>query len=92
MFHALRYQTTFPPLVTLRYPESRSRLTYVPAEDILNVRIQTLGVTEHSFEINVGGQTMNWLLYDVGGAVRASFTPMGGSSADSTFRSTSRLV
>ena len=53
-------------------------MTYVPAEDILNVRIQTLGVTEHSFEINVGGQTMNWLLYDVGGAVRASFAPMGG--------------
>lgn len=42
---------------------------YVPTtEDILNVRIQTLGVSEHSFEISVGGQTMNWLLYDVGGA------------------------
>ncbi|KAF9650559.1 G-protein alpha subunit [Thelephora ganbajun] len=45
---------------------------YIPTtEDILNVRIQTLGVTEHSFEINVGGQTMNWLLYDVGGARHA---------------------
>ena len=45
-------------------------------EDILNVRIQTLGVTEHSFEISVGGQTMNWLLYDVGGAVCTSFAPI----------------
>lgn len=34
------------------------------------MRLQTLGVKEHSFDINMGGINYNWLLYDVGGAVR----------------------
>jgi hypothetical protein len=34
------------------------------------VRLQTLGVTEHTFDIDFGGGRYNWLLYDVGGAVR----------------------
>jgi len=38
-------------------------------DDILHVRLQTLGVTEHSFNINVAGTHYSWLLYDVGGAV-----------------------
>jgi hypothetical protein len=38
-------------------------------DDILHGRLQTLGVTEHSFDINVGGNHYTWLLYDVGGAV-----------------------
>lgn len=46
-------------------------LTY--SDDILNVRIQTLGVTEHSFEINLAGKDVDWTLYDVGGAVGQSF-------------------
>ncbi len=37
--------------------------------DILNVRLQTLGVMEHSFPISMGGVTYNWKIYDVGGAV-----------------------
>ncbi|KAH9892429.1 G-protein alpha subunit [Cubamyces lactineus] len=37
-------------------------------EDILHVRLQTIGVTEHQFDINLGGTHYNWLLYDVGGA------------------------
>ncbi|CAL1705989.1 unnamed protein product [Somion occarium] len=37
-------------------------------DDILHVRLQTLGVTEHSFDIQMGGRQFNWLLYDVGGA------------------------
>jgi len=37
-------------------------------DDILRVRLQTLGVVEHSFNINLGGRAVNWLLYDVGGA------------------------
>lgn len=42
---------------------------YSPStEDILHVRLQTLGVTEHSFDIDIGGIAFNWLLYDVGGA------------------------
>ncbi|KAI0665862.1 G-protein alpha subunit [Trametes maxima] len=42
---------------------------YLPTnEDILHVRLQTIGVTEHAFDINLGGTHYNWLLYDVGGA------------------------
>ena len=43
------------------------------SEDILHVRLQTIGVTEHAFDINLGGVNYNWLLYDVGGAVRIHF-------------------
>jgi hypothetical protein len=38
-------------------------------DDILHVRLQTLGVTEHSFDINFAGTHYSWILYDVGGAV-----------------------
>jgi hypothetical protein len=38
-------------------------------DDILHVRLQTLGVTEHSFDINFGGNHYTWILYDVGGSV-----------------------
>ncbi|KAG5340304.1 hypothetical protein C0989_002197 [Termitomyces sp. Mn162] len=38
-------------------------------DDILNVRLQTLGVMEHTFPINMGGVTYDWKLYDVGGAM-----------------------
>jgi len=42
---------------------------YLPTtDDILHVRLQTLGVTEHSFDINFGGTHYSWILYDVGGA------------------------
>ncbi|EIM81071.1 G-protein alpha subunit [Stereum hirsutum FP-91666 SS1] len=45
---------------------------YMPTtEDILHVRLQTLGVTEHTFDINFGGGHYNWYLYDVGGARHA---------------------
>ncbi|KAI0697286.1 G-protein alpha subunit [Cytidiella melzeri] len=44
-------------------------LAYLPStQDILHVRLQTLGVQEHSFDINISGTHFNWLLYDVGGA------------------------
>ncbi|KAH9839028.1 G-protein alpha subunit [Rhodofomes roseus] len=46
-----------------------ARPDYLPStDDILHVRLQTLGVKEHAFDINMGGVTYNWLLYDVGGA------------------------
>lgn len=48
------------------------RLTF-GIDDILHVRLQTLGVTEHSFDITIGGSQLNWLMYDVGGAVRLFF-------------------
>ena len=38
-------------------------------DDILNVRLPTLGVMEHSFPVSLAGKTYNWKLYDVGGAV-----------------------
>ncbi|KAJ3733423.1 guanine nucleotide binding protein, alpha subunit [Lentinula guzmanii] len=42
---------------------------YLPnVDDVLNVRLQTLGVIEHSFPINLGGTMYDWRLYDVGGA------------------------
>ncbi|KAJ3929398.1 MAG: guanine nucleotide binding protein, alpha subunit [Lentinula lateritia] len=42
---------------------------YLPnLDDVLNVRLQTLGVIEHSFPINLGGTMYDWRLYDVGGA------------------------
>ncbi|KAI0305474.1 G-protein alpha subunit [Multifurca ochricompacta] len=45
---------------------------YLPTtDDILHVRLQTLGVTEHSFDINFGGNHYTWILYDVGGARHA---------------------
>ncbi|KAI0784647.1 G-protein alpha subunit [Abortiporus biennis] len=37
-------------------------------EDILHVRLQTLGVTEHAFDISMGGVQWHWIMYDVGGA------------------------
>ncbi|KAH9923100.1 guanine nucleotide binding protein, alpha subunit [Amylocystis lapponica] len=37
-------------------------------DDILHVRLQTLGVIEYSFEISMAGVQYHWLLYDVGGA------------------------
>ncbi|KAG2122874.1 G-protein alpha subunit [Suillus cothurnatus] len=42
---------------------------YLPSTaDLLNVRLQTLGVAEHSFDIELCGSRYNWLMYDVGGA------------------------
>ena len=43
-------------------------------DDILHVRLQTLGVTEHSFDINYGGNHYTWILYDVGGSVSHWYT------------------
>ncbi|KAJ7233977.1 G-protein alpha subunit [Mycena rebaudengoi] len=42
---------------------------YIPTtDDVLHVRIQTLGVIEHLFKVNTAGKIYNWKLYDVGGA------------------------
>lgn len=43
---------------------------WTDVDDILNVRLQTLGVMEHTFPITITGKTYDWKLYDVGGAVR----------------------
>jgi len=42
---------------------------YIPTtDDILHARIQTMGVAEHTFNVNVNGRPVLWHLYDVGGA------------------------
>jgi len=42
---------------------------YLPSiDDILRARIQTLGVAEHVFEMNLGRKSVTWRLYDVGGS------------------------
>jgi len=46
-----------------------SQPDYLPTTvDVLNVRLQTLGVAEHSFDVELCGSRYNWLMYDVGGA------------------------
>jgi guanine nucleotide-binding protein subunit alpha len=37
-------------------------------DDILHARIQTMGVAEHVFDINIHGKQVTWHLFDVGGA------------------------
>ena len=38
------------------------------ADDILHARIQTMGVAEHIFDVELHGETVSWHLFDVGGA------------------------
>ncbi|TFK49602.1 G-protein alpha subunit [Heliocybe sulcata] len=42
---------------------------YVPTvDDILHARIQTMGVAEHTFDVDLHGKSVTWHLFDVGGA------------------------
>jgi guanine nucleotide-binding protein subunit alpha len=56
---------------------TRTFKSYHDAEDILRSRLQTLGVAEHTFPVNVGRKTVAWTLYDVGGSrgQRAAWVP-----------------
>ncbi|KAG2139175.1 guanine nucleotide binding protein, alpha subunit [Suillus bovinus] len=46
-----------------------SARNYVPStDDILHARIQTMGVAEHIFDVDIHGKTVTWHLFDVGGA------------------------
>ncbi|KAF8843728.1 guanine nucleotide binding protein, alpha subunit [Paxillus ammoniavirescens] len=47
-----------------------SARNYVPStvDDILHARIQTMGVAEHIFDVDIHGKTVAWHLFDVGGA------------------------
>jgi guanine nucleotide-binding protein subunit alpha len=38
------------------------------SDDILHARIQTMGVAEHVFDLNIHGKAVSWHLFDVGGA------------------------
>ncbi|KAF8907942.1 G-protein alpha subunit [Gymnopilus junonius] len=52
----------------LRHIQRIAEPEYVPSnDDILNVRLQTLGVMEHTFPITITGKSYDWKLYDVGG-------------------------
>ncbi|KAJ6616676.1 G-protein alpha subunit [Mycena sp. CBHHK59/15] len=49
---------------------------YVPTtDDLLHVRLQTVGVIEHSLKVNTVGVNYNWKIYDVGGAQRPAWCP-----------------
>ncbi|KAG8932487.1 hypothetical protein FRC02_001010 [Tulasnella sp. 418] len=51
---------------------------YLPSNhDILNARLKTVGVVEHSFTIGEGGKGADWRIYDVGGSrsQRATWAP-----------------
>jgi hypothetical protein len=37
-------------------------------DDILHARIQTMGVAEHIFDVDIHGKAVSWHLFDVGGA------------------------
>ena len=39
-----------------------------PSDDILHARIQTMGVAEHIFDVDIHGKSVTWHLFDVGGA------------------------
>ncbi|KAJ7158591.1 guanine nucleotide-binding protein [Mycena filopes] len=42
---------------------------YIPTtDDILHARIQTMGVAEHIFDVDLHGKSVTWHLFDVGGA------------------------
>ncbi|KAF8206213.1 guanine nucleotide binding protein, alpha subunit [Mycena galopus ATCC 62051] len=42
---------------------------YIPTtDDILHARIQTMGVAEHIFDVELHGKSVTWHLFDVGGA------------------------
>jgi len=64
----LQNPTIYRQRVCLETPVLPPHLISV-VDDILHVRLQTLGVTEHSFDINYGGTHYTWILYDVGGSV-----------------------
>ena len=38
------------------------------SDDILHARIQTMGVAEHIFDVDIHGKSVTWHLFDVGGA------------------------
>ncbi|KAF5327017.1 hypothetical protein D9619_004123 [Psilocybe cf. subviscida] len=53
----------------LKYISRVASSDYVPTtDDILHARIQTMGVAEHVFDVNIHGKSVTWHLYDVGGA------------------------
>ncbi|KAJ3732515.1 guanine nucleotide-binding protein [Lentinula guzmanii] len=53
----------------LRHISRVAASDYVPStDDILHARIQTMGVAEHVFDVNIHGKSVSWHLFDVGGA------------------------
>lgn len=50
------------------FSSSRFLRAHLFADDILHARIQTMGVAEHIFDVDIHGKTVTWHLFDVGGA------------------------
>ena len=46
----------------------RIYLHFSHSDDILHARIQTMGVAEHIFDVDIHGKSVTWHLFDVGGA------------------------
>ncbi|KAF8953993.1 guanine nucleotide binding protein, alpha subunit [Flammula alnicola] len=56
----------------LRHIQRIAEPEYSPTnDDILHVRLRTLGVMQHSFPMNMAAKSYTWTLYDVGGARHA---------------------
>lgn len=50
-------------------PEKRAYThVFLFLDDILHARIQTMGVAEHIFDVDLHGRSVTWHLFDVGGA------------------------
>lgn len=58
----------YVPSTGLFHQNSTHTWTHFPSDDILHARIQTMGVAEHIFDVNIHGKSVTWHLYDVGGA------------------------
>ncbi|KAF7357942.1 hypothetical protein MVEN_00840800 [Mycena venus] len=59
----------------LRLDESGLFFLSQLADDVLHVRLQTVGVIEHSMKVNTVGGSYIWRIYDVGGTVIAEVQP-----------------
>ena len=61
--------TNYIPTTGINSPSICGVLTHDGlSDDILHARIQTMGVQEHVFDVNIHGKNVTWHLYDVGGA------------------------
>ncbi|KAJ7678734.1 guanine nucleotide binding protein, alpha subunit [Mycena rosella] len=57
-------------LFFLNHVRRIAQIDYIPnIDDVLHVRLQTVGVIEHSLKVNTVGGSYIWKIYDVGGTV-----------------------
>jgi hypothetical protein len=68
IFQELLHRITFQQRVSHIILIFHAYIHILLADDILHARIQTMGVAEHVFDVNIHGKMVTWHLYDVGGA------------------------